>query len=329
MKMINILFTSAGRRVELIQQFIRAKEKKGISGKIVCADMSELAPALYFADSAYIVPPVRDKNYINVLQDICKKERISLIIPTIDTELELLASNLDSFRSIGTDILISSIDTVKIANNKMETFKFFKSIGVKTPNSYDRNTTFCGSFPCFIKPIAGSASINTFKVRNEEELEFFKNYIGDYIIQDLIVGDEYTIDVFCNFEGEPIYITPRVRIATRAGEVSKTEIRNDPLLIKQAMKIIDTLKPKGPLTIQAIKNKEDEEYYFIEINARFGGGAPLSMMAGADSAEAVYDILVGKKVEYKPGAAKDGVVFLRFDQSIVVRKDADGRYEKV
>ncbi len=143
------------------------------------------------------------------------------------------------------------------------------------------------------------------------------------------MGDEYTIDVFCNFEGEPIYITPRVRIATRAGEVSKTEIRNDPLLIKQAMKIIDTLKPKGPLTIQAIKNKEDEDYYFIEINARFGGGAPLSMMAGVDSAEAVYDILVGKKVEYKPGAAKDGVVFLRFDQSIVVRKDADGRYEKV
>ncbi|MBZ4646708.1 MAG: hypothetical protein JG777_2197 [Clostridia bacterium] len=327
--MINILFTSAGRRIELIQEFIKAKESKGISGKIVCADMSELVPALYFADKAYTIPAISDAKYMETLQDICKKEKISLIIPTIDTELEILADNVDKFHSIGTDVLISSIDTVRITQNKMETFKFFKSIGIKTPNSYGTGMQYTGNFPCFIKPISGSSSINTFKVKNEKELEFFKYYIGDYIIQDLIIGEEYTIDIFCNFEGEPIYITPRIRIATRSGEVNKTKIHNDPILIEQVMQIIKALKPKGPLTVQAIRNENDGEYYFIEINARFGGGSPLSMMAGANSAEALYDILKGKKIDFKPNVAKDGLIFLRFDQSIAIQKEDDGRYEKV
>jgi carbamoylphosphate synthase large subunit len=327
--MVNILFTSAGRRIELIQEFIKAKESKGIYGKIICADMSELAPALYFADKAYTIPAISDTKYIKTLQDICKKENISLIIPTIDTELEVMANNVEKFRSIGTDVLISSVDTVRITQNKMETFKFFKSIGIKTPESYGIGMEYKGEFPCFIKPISGSSSVNAFKVKNKKELEFFKYYIGDYIIQDLILGEEYTIDVFCNFEGEPIYITPRIRIATRSGEVNKTKIHNEPILIEQVMQIIKALKPKGPLTIQAIRSEKDGEYYFIEINARFGGGSPLSMMAGAKSAEVLYDILKGEKVDFKPNAAKDGLVFLRFDQSITIQKEDDGCYEKV
>lgn len=327
--MINILFTSAGRRIELIQEFIKARESKGISGKIICADMSELAPALYFADKAYIIPAIRDSKYIENLLDICKKENISLIIPTIDTELEILSKNIEKFNSINTDVLVSSLDKVIIAQNKIDTYKFFKSIGIKTPESYEKGMEYIGKFPCFIKPISGSSSVNAFKVKNEKELEFFKYYIGEYIIQDLIQGEEYTIDIFCDFEGEPIYITPRIRISTRSGEVNKTKIHNEPILIEKVLKIVNALKPKGPLTIQAIKCEEDQDYYFIEINARFGGGSPLSMMAGANSAEALYDILQGKKVSFKPNAAKDGLIFLRFDQSIAIQKREDNNYEKV
>lgn len=327
--MINILFTSAGRRIELIQQFVKAKKSKGISGKIVCGDMSKLAPALYFADKAYTLPAVKDSKYIEKLLDICKEENISLIIPTIDTELEVLSKNIKKFNSFGSDVLISSPDTVKITQDKMETFKFFKSIGIKTPESYVTGMEYKGEFPCFIKPISGSSSINAFKAKNKKELEFFKYYIGDYIIQDLIVGEEYTIDVFCDFDGEPIYITPRIRISTRSGKVNKTKIHNDPILIDQVLRIIKALKPKGPLTVQAIRSEKDDEYYFIEINARFGGGSPLSMMAGANSAEALYDILNGKKVDFKINAAKEGLIFLRFDQSIAIKEVDDGCYEKI
>lgn len=314
--MINLLFTSAGRRVELIQEFKKVLKNSKIHGIIVCTDMNELAPALYFADKKYIVPSLKDDNYIDVLIDICKKEDITLIIPTIDTELDLLVKNKEKFKRIGTEVLISNERVIKISQNKYETYNFFKSLGLKTPESYIDKNTKIDKFPCFIKPISGSSSINAFKAKNEYELEFFKYYIGDFIIQELIEGTEYTIDVFCDFEGNPIYITPRIRLSTRSGEVNKTIIKYDNKLIEQIKLILEDLKPMGPLTIQAIKNKIDEEYYFIEINARFGGGAPLSMKAGANSAQALIDLIKGEKVNYIEKAANEGIVYLRYDQSI-------------
>mgnify|MGYP001083892906 FL=1 len=98
----------------------------------------------------------------------------------------------------------------------------------------------------------------------------------------------------------------------------KTRINHDLELIEDVLKIINNLKTKGPLTVQAIRSKKDGKFYFIEINARFGGGAPLSMRAGANSAKALYKILCGEKLSYGPFAAEEGAIFLRFDQSIRV-----------
>ncbi|MGG3925069.1 ATP-grasp domain-containing protein [Metabacillus fastidiosus] len=327
--MVNILITSAGRRVELVQQFIKARNSKKLSGRIICADMSDLAPALYFADISYSIPKISDPMYISKLLEICQKEEVDIVIPTIDTELSILSDSVKLFQTIGTDVLISSKETIKITENKMETFKFFKSIDINTPDSVGKEMKYEGEYPCFIKPVSGSSSVNVFKVKNEQELKFFKYYIGDYIIQKFVDGDEFTIDVFCDFEGNPIYITPRIRISTRSGEVNKTKIYYDQHLMDSVFEILKALKPKGPLTIQTIKDNVDGRYYFIEINARFGGGSPLSMMAGANSAEALYDLINGKKFTYESYAAKKELMFVRFDQSIALEREINGQYEKI
>jgi len=205
----------------------------------------------------------------------------------------------------------------------------FKEAGVKTPESYWKGKEYSGGFPCYIKPVAGSSSINAFRVNNEKELEFFKYYIKDYIIQELIEGEEYTIDVLCDFSGNPIYITPRLRIATRSGEVLKTRIENNKVLIDKVKLILEYLKPAGPITVQAIRCHRDNQFYFIEVNARFGGGSPLSMMAGANSVEAIYRLIKGERLEYIADAAQDGLVLVRFDQSIMLDSLQGGGYERI
>nr|WP_243237368.1 ATP-grasp domain-containing protein [Heliobacterium chlorum] len=218
---------------------------------------------------------------------------------------------------------------IDITRNKSNTIDFFKQYGVKSPKSYGVGEDDVVEFPCFIKPVSGSSSVNAFKVDNQVELDFFKYYIGDYMIQEFIDGEEYTIDVFCDFSGRLIYATPRIRIATRTGEVVKTQIVTDDYLINRICNIVNVLKPIGPITIQAIRSKRDNEYYFTEINARFGGGCPLSMMAGADSASAVYDLLMGEELATKLNAAQEDSVYLRFDQSIALEQKCDGTYEQV
>lgn len=328
--MINILFTCAGRRVELVQQFQKTKSENNISGNIICTDMSETAPALYFADKFYSVPSLTSFDYIPKLIDICKNENISLVIPTIDTEITLLSENINHFENIGTKVLLPNKKTIEIAQDKYKTYLFFKSIGLDTPITYLPEDTYDNEFPCFIKPYNGSSSINAFKVNNECELNFFRSYINGSIVQNFIEGVEYTIDAFSDFDSIPIFITPRIRLATRSGEVLKTKIVDEPELISLVRKLMLELNSIGPITVQAIKSNIDNKFYFIEINARFGGGSPLSMMAGANSSLVLYNLLSDKAAQSMSATKINyGAVFVRFDQSIALYQRESGDYVKL
>jgi HAD superfamily hydrolase (TIGR01549 family) len=170
-------------------------------------------------------------------------------------------------------------------------------------------------FPAFIKPKDGSSSINAFKVENEEELEVYAGQVEDYIVQPFVSGREYTIDIFCDWNGEPISIVPRERLQVRAGEVLKTQICKDSTMIEEAKVLCAAFKPCGPMTVQLIRDAEGIDWY-IEINPRFGGGAPLSMKAGARSAEAILKLMDGEEVEEQKVA--DSAIYSRFDQSVCI-----------
>ena len=90
---INVLVLSVGRRVELIKCFKEAAKLAQVKSNLITADISSTAPATYFADKNYIIPRINEEGYIDSIIDICNKENIKLIVPTIDTELLKLAQN--------------------------------------------------------------------------------------------------------------------------------------------------------------------------------------------------------------------------------------------
>ena len=165
----NILILSAGRRVELIKCFKNAANALGIYSKIVAADLMNNAPALYFADKKYQIPRIGTDNYIQSIIDICNKENIHLIVPTIDTELLILSQEKELIESnTNAKVLVSNEDVIKICRDKINTQKFFEqnNFGVPKQISEEDIKNENVEFPVFIKPLNGSSSINTFKVNN-------------------------------------------------------------------------------------------------------------------------------------------------------------------
>lgn len=318
MKEIHILVTGVGRRVELMQAFRQAALRLNINLKLYGADMAGTAPALAYCDFTRKVCAMRDPQYIPQLLDICAADKIDLVMPTIDTDLLILSRNAQAFEKIGTRVLISKPDKILICRDKNNTGDFFQSCGLKAPKSYNNYREYPGPYPCFIKPKDGSSSINAFKVENEEELAIYAGQVADYIIQPFVSGREFTIDIFCDFDGNPIYITPRERVQVRAGEVLKTKIHMDQTMIEEAKAICRSFQPCGPITVQLIQNKETGENYYIEINPRYGGGAPLSMKSGARSAEALLKLLCGEEVDFQEQAGCNDAVYSRFDQSVCI-----------
>ncbi len=265
---------------------------------------------------------IRDEGYIPQLLAVCEREQIDALIPTIDTDLVLLAQNKARFAAIGTRVVISDETTVRICADKRLTAAFFESCGLKTPPSVDDVTQYTAGFPAFIKPRDGSSSINAYRVNTAEELVFLAGRVNEYIIQPFVDGDEYTVDLFCDFEGNLIYVTPRARLAVRSGEVLRTRVEHDATVEREMQQLVQRCKPCGAITVQFIRNRQTGENHYIEINPRYGGGSPLSIKAGADSAEAMLRLLSGETVAFQPRAARDGAAYSRFDQSVCVNETA-------
>lgn len=90
---MKILFTSVGRRVELMQAFRCAAEKLNIVLTIIGADITDSALALYFCDMSKRVVCIDNPKYVPQLLENCEEEKVDCLIPTIDTDLLLLAEN--------------------------------------------------------------------------------------------------------------------------------------------------------------------------------------------------------------------------------------------
>lgn len=313
---MHFLFTGVGRRVELIQAFRNAALVLDKELKIYGADMTSTAPALAYCDYFRRVVSMKDSSYIENLLQICIDDSIDLLIPTIDTDLLVLAENKGRFDAIGTKVLISAPDKIRICRDKNNTSQFFIECGLHAPAPVNNWNRYTMGYPAFIKPKDGSSSINAFRVNNEEELELYASQIKEYVVQPFVNGKEFTIDIFCDLEGNPITIVPRERLQVRAGEVLKTQIFMDKTMIEESKALCKYFKPCGPMTVQLIRDEFGIDW-FIEINPRFGGGAPLSMKAGARSAEAIIRLIDRETSgEYE---IADGAIYSRFDQSVCIK----------
>ena len=314
---INLLFTSCGRRVELIRAFKEAYRSLGLRGKIIAVDANPLAPALRLADESQVVPRVDDPDYLNALERICCRGRVDLIIPLTDPELPLFACHKRTLEQTGARVVVSEIKAVAICDDKWLTRALFANLGLATPLSWlpDKIPSDDPAlFPLFIKPRKGSGSARCFKVQNREELNFFTGYVPDPIVSEFIVGPEITSDVICDLDGALLGIVSRQRLEVRAGEVSKGVTVYDERITQACAAIARALSAVGPITIQCMM--KNDVPVFTEVNARLGGGAPLSIAAGADFAAWLLARAAGIEFVIPPlGTYKRGLYMTRFDES--------------
>lgn len=314
----NILFTSAGRRVELVGLFRKALEACSLQGTLVTADLKPSAPAHRAGDVAVLVPPVSAPDYIPRLKELCKEHCIRLLVPLIDTELHLLAPLKDEFAALGTTLLVSSVAVTELSLDKRRTHDFFVAAGIPCPALLEPSGIAADAYPLLLKPAQGSSSNGVYKIRNERELRFFMEYVPEAILQPLLKGEEYTLDIFADTEGKVRCVVPRLRLETRAGEISKGVTVRNPALIEAGKQVVEALPGAfGPITVQCFLGA-DGAISFIEINPRFGGGFPLSAAAGADYPRWIIEMLLGMVSDISNDGWRDGVAMLRYDQAFYV-----------
>lgn len=312
--MFTVLFTSAGRRVELIQAFRQSLQNQSVNTRIIATDLNPgLASACHFADAAYPLPKCNEDNYLKILIDICIHEQVDLLIPLYEPEFAFLNQSRHEFEIRKTNLLLSNRHTLETCRDKWLTHQFFLNNGIKTPLSWTGDTLpKQGQLPLFAKPRKGMGSIGIKKIISPEQLLLQRT--PEILLQEFISGREYTLDILSDLSGKVISVVPRERLEVRSGEVSKSRTVKRDDLIKDGKEIVETLGAIGPVTLQCIDTGQD--VYWIEINPRFGGGVPLSIAAGVDYPYLLYRMCTRQPVQPIIGQFKDNLTMLRYDQAV-------------
>lgn len=316
---MNILITSAGRRVSLVRAF--QKELKALipEGLVMTTDFkTHLSAACQVSDKAFDLPLVDDINYINLLMDICIKNDIKLIIPTIDTELQMLAKHSKRFEKNCCIPIISSQKFIDICRDKRQMNAFFLSHNIQVAKEYSKLDY---RLPLFIKPLNGSRSVDTFIITKHEDLTEYHFKNQDLMFLEYLDHDdfeEFTCDLYYDKHHQLKCVVPRKRIEVRDGEVNKGITDKNDLVdfIKTHLEYIEGAI--GCLTSQFFKHKRTNAIFGIEINARFGGGYPLTYFSGANYVKwLIEEYLLDKSISFF-NDWEDQLLMLRYDDEIIL-----------
>ena len=313
---MNILILSAGTRNKIVEYFVKTLSGKG---KVVATDMSNLAPAIYEADKYYIVPRMTDTGYIDTIIDICKREEIKGVLSLIDPELSLLAENKKKFEDIGTDIIGSSYELCEMSLDKYQMYLWLNAKGYKCAKSYiDKDEFYTAvesgeiTYPVFVKPARGSASISISEAYDKDSVEILYSYNDGLMIQEYLHGQEIGADVYIDMiSGEIVSIFTKKKIKMRAGETDKAVSFKDERLFKLIKDFVSEAGYRGQIDIDIFYI--DGEYYISEVNPRFGGGYPHAYECGCDHMKLIYNNLEGKRNTGVIGSYKENIYMMKYN----------------
>ena len=313
---MNVLLTSVGRRAYLVDYF---KKEFGDNSKIICTNSSELSTALSVGDKSYISPMIYEETYIPFLLEICKKEKINILVSLFDIDLPILAYNKDKFENLGVKLILSDLSIIEVCNDKYKMNKFLKNnffdtiyTGLSIEDEYIKNN-ISSEKKFILKPRWGMGSLGIYISDEYEEAKYFykkirkdidKSYLryeakqdieNSILIQELIEGKEYGLDIVNDLEGNHIITVVKEKLAMRSGETDIAKIVHFPLLEDFGKRIADKTRHIANMDLDLILN--DKGIFVIDMNARFGGGYPFTHKAGVNIVKIIKELLEGKTID--------------------------------
>lgn len=316
---MKIFFSSPGRRVELLKIF--KKEIKNIH--IIGGDFSNNSPALSYCEKKYKLPFEINDNYFKEVLNICIEEKVDLVIPLIDPELDGYTKYKQIFNKNQIQVMISSPESISISRDKLKTYNFFKKFNfIKKPYTSllkDFNENQFNSDLVILKQKDGSSGTGIHKIKKKYVLEFSKIMnlnMKNYIVQEYIDFDyETTVDVFIDSKNKLIELCQRKRLKIRGGEVERAITTKNKEINKIITKIIEQLPFFGIINIQIMT--KDNKHYLGEINPRFGGGFPLAYYSGANMIQHIKKLVEKTEIKFFGDSRyKNNFSMLRFDDAI-------------
>ncbi len=309
-----VMLTSVGQRVDIARAF------RAAGATTLGVDADRLAPALYHCDRRVIVPRIADPRYVPTLAALCEEHGVQLVVPLNDLDFPVLAREREQLSPAL--VLLPDADVSARMSDKLEAHRFFVANGIPSPRSWaPEDVSGDARYPVLVKAREGFGSRNIHRAADPDELAFFLRYTSvSSFVQEECLGEEFSIDVFCDMDGRCLNAIPRTMLLSKGGESIKGISIKDRELIEHGARVAETVGIKGPANIQCFR-EPDGPLPITDVNTRFGGGFPVPLAAGGRYPELALALARGEKPEPCVGEFAEGVAMTRYFSEVCLAPD--------
>jgi len=323
---MNILLTSVGRRGYLVEYF-----KEVFAGeRLIYTANSEMTYTMNQSDGYLLTPLIYEEGYVESIINFCQLNNISVVLSLFDIDLFVLAKNEQQFKANGIELILAPESSIELCNDKWQTFEFLKKLGLKTPKTYLSVEDVIAAvdsgdlaYPVIMKPRWGMASMGIYIADDEHELkvlykkscnDIFKSYLkyeseltkeAPVIIQELLVGKEYGIDVVNDLNTQYFTALAKQKVRMRAGETDLGLTVNIEPFEHVAQTLSNEIGHKGILSVDAFD--VNGEIYVTEMNCRISGHYPISHAVGFNFPKVLQAWLNGQDIKPSDITFEEGI----------------------
>ena len=311
------MLTSVGQRVDIARAF------RAAGATTLGVDADPLAPALYHCDERVIVPRIAAPEYVPTLARLRGEHDVRLVVPLNDLDFPVLSRERE--RLAPALLLLPDAEASERMSDKLEAHHFFLANAIPSPRSWaPEDVPDDVRFPVLVKAREGFGSRNIHRAADRDQLAFFLAYTNvPSFVQEVCLGEEFSIDVFCDMEARCLNAIPRTMLLSKGGESIKGASIQDRELIEHGARVAEIVGVKGPANVQCFR-EPDGSLPITDVNTRFGGGFPVPLAAGGRYPDLALALARGERPEPRLGDFEEGVVMTRYFSEVCLAPDDEG-----
>lgn len=266
--------------------------------RIVGTDMNDDPTIRQMVDVYYKVPAAKDPNYIDIVLDICKKEKVDIYLPTMSYELVKLIENLDRFEEAGVKVSVSNRYSIETTCNKLKFYEFMRDNNLPMVDFYPAHNLkevkeafdklgYPNKAVC-MKALESSGSRgirivdpkkkrfdilfgekpNSFFISYEELMEILaeKDEMPEVVVMEAIPGAEFSVDLVAD-HGKVLYMCARKSDTIIASIPQSATLFKDEKAYKICEDVVRLLELDGQADFD-FKYDADGNPVLMEVNPR-------------------------------------------------------------
>lgn len=280
---MNLLLLGAGKRLSLAEHFLRAAALEDIALNLFSIELYTQV-AIASVAKVYRGPCFDSPDFTSFLWCVVESQAIDVIVPLMDSATVALSAQAANLPCVS---MVSDPDLCRTMEDKLLADEWFKAHDIPVPTSKWR-------YPAIYKPRRGYGS-RGIQIAQSEYEDHWHRKPEWYFYQPLVTGIEYTVDAYVDGSGRLISALSRQRVEIINGEVTHSRTHRHEGILELTRRVLALPGWRGPITLQFMDT--DKGPVLLEINPRFGGGAPHSIQLGLDAPRWILREAMGRGVE--------------------------------